>query len=114
MTKPIHQWQKEAHALAVEKGFYDGRTSDDPTWDACRLMKMVAELAEAYEEIKSGTPFILEQQEGKKPTGLGIELADVFIFLCDFAESKGIDLEKMVELKFEHNRTRPRMHGKRI
>ena len=111
--KSILQWQEAAHKLAVEKGFYKGRTNEDPLWDATRLMKLVAELAEAYEEVKAGNVESV-RFEGLKPVGLGIELADVFIFLCDFAESKGIDLERMVEIKHEYNCSRPHMHGKRL
>lgn len=109
---PIYQWQRMAHDLAKEKGFYDGRAHNDPTWDACRLMKMVAELAEAYEEVKTGDVSYFRRGENDRPEGLGIELADVFLFLCDFCESKGIDLEKMVEIKHEYNKKRARMHGK--
>ncbi len=130
----IKEWQVAAHDLAVEKGFYDGRTENDPVWDACRLMKIVGEVAEAYEEIKVGKEPSLywrgthavvdglavykpecygkEVQASLKPVGLGPELADVLLFVFDFAESKGIDLEQMLEIKHNFNKSRARMHGK--
>ena len=113
MTLTISQWQKAAHDLAIDKGFYDG-DKDPLLWDATRLMKMVAELAEAYEEVKAGREDLSFWYDGDKPVGLGIELADVFLFLVDFAESKGFDLEACVRVKHEYNCTRERMHGKKI
>ncbi len=110
--KSISEWQTAAHGLAVAKGFYDGRAFDDPTWDACRLMKIVAELSEAYECVKRDLPERIGV--GGKPEGLSAELADVFLFLADFSESKNINLEECVERKHAYNQTRPRLHGKRL
>lgn len=112
--RTLREWQVIAHSLAVEKGFYKGRDStNDLLWDATRLMKIVAELAEAYEDIKKGNTTDRLDENGK-PQGLGHELADVFLFLVDFAESKNIDLESVVETKHRFNCSRPYMHGNKL
>lgn len=41
------------------------------------------------------------------------ELADAILRILDLCGSKGIDIEKHVELKMKYNQTRERMHGKK-
>jgi NTP pyrophosphatase (non-canonical NTP hydrolase) len=111
-VKTISEWQKEAHALAVEKGFHKGKDPFSPTRIGERLAQIHGEISEALECVKSGRmelywgskmsmPFDIEEgdssevifSKGWKPEGFGIELADVFLRTCDFAESVNIQLD---------------------
>lgn len=49
-----------------------------------------------------------------KPEGFGIELADTIIRIADLAGHLGIDLEKLIRLKWEYNVDRPFKHGRRV
>lgn len=46
-----------------------------------------------------------------KPEGFPSELADVIIRVADLAERLGIDLEHEIQLKYDYNQTREKMHG---
>jgi hypothetical protein len=46
-----------------------------------------------------------------KPTGFGIELADAVIRIMDVCGWLGIELDEMLQIKMEYNRSRPMRHG---
>ena len=115
--KDIMTWQREAHALAVSKAFYEGKDKRDPVFIGSRLALIHREISEATECVCQGRMelgyvdpgrdnflpdkvlrgFWQEDYEHRiskmKPEGFPIELADVFLRLCDFAESQGIQLD---------------------
>lgn len=114
-AKTIKQWQEAAHALATSKGWHtrrDGSPVDplDPERIASRLANIHAELSEALDAVAHGQMAFYLGPDGK-PEGFGVELADVFIRLCDLAESVGVDIDAMAEAKHKYHRTRPRRHG---
>jgi NTP pyrophosphatase (non-canonical NTP hydrolase) len=113
--KTISDWQKEAHALAVEKGWYEGVTDNlSPTRIGSRLALIHGEISEALDCVSKGKmalyysfadgstipgPNPITQTAAQlgaiaKPEGFPIELADVFLRLCDFAESMGIQMDE--------------------
>lgn len=47
----------------------------------------------------------------KKPDGMWVELADCIIRILDLAGAYDIDMEALVKLKHEYNKTRPFRHG---
>ena len=101
----------EAHAIAVEKGWYE-RPRDVPELIAlCH-----SELSEALEcwrhlqdEIDLETPKTFDSEP--KPVGFPIELADAIIRIVDMAAHLGVDLDAAVKVKMAYNRTRPHRHG---
>ncbi len=125
----------ESHAIAVQKGWYD---NGGPSPLECHML-MVTELAEASEEVrnkklplylKGSAGFIscevthagitemmseVERHYGNlenlKPEGEATELADVIIRIGDYFAKRGWDLEAVVKLKMDYNRTRPQKHG---
>ena len=122
--------QKQIHDLAVEKGWWEswGNPLDRlPT----TLMLMVSELAECLEEYRNGRGALeiyYEFPDGVysalhsrlkvdgtweygKPCGIPVELADCAIRIKDTCEALEIDLEKVIEMKYEFNKTRPYQHG---
>jgi len=88
----ISELQKQAHAIAKEKGWWD-KPRDWP--EICCLIH--SELSEALEEYRRGrdvTEIRYEAAFGKplKPLGFPIELADAVIRMMDWMECHGASL----------------------
>lgn len=49
--------------------------------------------------------------QSKKPEGIAAELADVIIRVLDYCAYAGIDIENVLEVKHEYNKSRPYRHG---
>lgn len=68
-----------------------------------------ARIAEAALTIrKSERPLFRAEQ---KPEGIAAELADVIIRVLDYCAYAGIDIENVLEVKHEYNKSRPYRHG---
>lgn len=129
----ISKLVEEAYDHAATSGFWDAshvrsyaQAASFMTNDVCReissrLMLIVSEAAEAMEDARSNpvaafmpSSNLLPDLNGvrHKPEGFGSELADIVIRVADLAGGMGLDLEQEIRAKLEHNKTRPRMHGK--
>ena len=109
--KPVTQ--QEIHTLAVEKGWWEDKLPTDRVPEA--LMLIVTEIGEAMEhwrDLDLTNPRYSFLDEKGKPDGLGIELADAIIRIRDLGEALGFDVEELVRVKHEFNKTRPRLHGR--
>ena len=49
--------------------------------------------------------------QSKKPEGIAAELADVIIRVLDYCAYAGIDIENVLKVKHEYNKSRPYRHG---
>ena len=106
----ITELQKEIHATANSKGWWDAPRNIGELIALCH-----AELSEALEEVRSGaklTEIDFTIDVAAKPEGFPIELADVMIRVLDMAAGLGIDLEQAIHIKMAYNKTRPHKHGK--
>ena len=105
--------QNEIHQLAVEKGWWKGKSPSRPSEFLFeKLFLIVTELAEAVEEYRKGKGFneIYLGDKGK-PEGFGIEIADARIRIDDLCGYLKIDVEEAVRIKHNFNKTRPYRHG---
>lgn len=95
--KPLSEIQREVHATALSKGWYE---RERPPLEL--LMLITTEVAECAEEWRRPE---LDMR------AVGEELADIVIRVADAAAYWGIDLEQAVLAKMERNRARPHRHG---
>jgi NTP pyrophosphatase (non-canonical NTP hydrolase) len=77
------------------------------------LMLCVTELSEAMEEWRDGRIQLYYDHEGK-PKGFETEIADCLIRLFHLCGDLGIDIEKVLEIKMNYNKTRPFHHGRLV
>lgn len=117
---------KLVHTLAREKGWYE-----KPKTPLEAQMLIVSEIGEAAEEVRKGTLPIYAhstcldvpvtttnyediREQNLKPEGEVIELADAIIRILDYAEYRGFDIARAVELKHNYNKSRSYKHGGKI
>ena len=133
----MRHMQKEVHELAKANGWWpeDADLRIVPE----KLALIHSEISEALEEYRSlkdrdiqdvyfpdATSGYIDPDSGQyvdwaegqapewKPEGFGVELADAIIRIFDLAEFLGINMEDLVQLKHQYNRTRSYRHGGKL
>ncbi|MBU9711089.1 MazG nucleotide pyrophosphohydrolase domain-containing protein [Evansella tamaricis] len=91
----INKLCKEAHEIAISKGWYD-----EPIETGTKIALIHSEVSEALEADRKGDKENFVE-----------ELADVCIRVFDLCGSQDIDLEKAILTKMEKNRGRSYKHG---
>lgn len=97
----LNNYAKTCHEIAVSKGFWEGRDTEDVLSTLAELMLIVTEVAEAAEAVRHSDK-----------ANFAEELADICIRVFDTATAHSIDLEQEIVNKMVKNRDRPHMHGK--
>lgn len=139
LTGTLNELATWATENSEEHGFYDDEPTDPEAlriYNGNRLMLIVSEVAEAFEELRAGSEVTETYYQGgstaripaanrpraielgwipaiPKPEGIPSELADILIRVFDFAGRNKIDLSIVVE-KMLYNQTRPYKHGKKF
>lgn len=123
----LNEFAKEVHENAVAHGWWDEERSFGDIVALCH-----SELSEALEEYRSGnkvikgypTPMLYYSGGGyvateptaicHKPEGIAVELADCIIRILDYCGKEGIDIDAVLRVKHEYNKTRPYKHGGKV
>lgn len=123
----LNDLAKEIHENAKAHGWYDDKRSFGEIVALCH-----SELSEALEEYRSGKPMAyyypetpckcnlnvyatdLDKWHGEKLEGIATEMIDCLIRILDWCGSEGIDVDKLVRLKHEYNKSRPYKHGGKV
>jgi len=112
----ITELQQKIHEWANRKGWWEDSPKKtrhkDWVFITSKLALVSSEISEAIEELRNGNMNVYYADESPKPEGFGVELADAVIRILDIAESVGMDLETLIQLKMDYNETRGHKHGK--
>ncbi|MCP5006494.1 MAG: hypothetical protein GY941_21530 [Planctomycetes bacterium] len=102
--KAIGLIQKDVHATALQKGWWEGRHRS--TAECIALMH--SELSEALEAARYDNP---TDEHCGLFGNLEVELADCIIRIMDFCEHAGLNLADALVAKAEYNKDRDYKHG---
>jgi hypothetical protein len=124
--KTLGEWSKEIYKNAAAHSWHDEPRSFAEIVALCH-----SELSEALEEYRSGRPMIYGgcnmlgcredclrcgklETLGVKPEGKAVEMIDCLIRILDWCGAEGIDVDRIVRIKHEYNKTRPFRHGGKV
>lgn len=100
----IEKFAKAVHQNAVEHGWWDEERTFGEIVALCH-----SELSEALEAYRKGEEMCWID-EGK-PEGIATELIDCVIRIFDYLAHENVNIEEILVLKHEYNKTRPYKHG---
>ena len=103
----INEVAKQIHENAVDHGWWEGeRTFPE-------IVALIhSEVSEALEEYRNGhSATEIYFSDNGKPEGIPTELADVIIRVLDYCGYAGIDIDRIISMKHEYNKSRPYRHG---
>lgn len=117
----INEIAKDIHQNAKDHGWWDDDRSGAEVIALCH-----SELSEALEEMRAGKPLAYvnypngvivtdsDLYKNYKPEGVAVELVDCIIRILDYLASKNIDVERLLDIKHQYNKSRPYKHGKQF
>lgn len=121
-----HGWWEEERSFGdiislchseLSEALEEYRNKRPPIWFACNPTDYFAgcrKMTHCKSKISNlGCVGVDEQcqYKDKKPEGTAVELADCIIRILDYCGKMEIDIEKIIKLKHEYNKTRPYRHG---
>lgn len=86
-------------------------------WSACvptdvfAGCKHMIHCKSAKSNLGCKSPFVHCQYRDAKPEGIAVEMADCIIRILDWCGKEGIDIDEIIRIKHEFNKTRPYKHG---
>lgn len=100
----INELAKDIHENAVAHGWWE---SDRGLAEIIALCH--SELSESLEAYRNGEELVWDNNG--KPDGIAVELIDCVIRIFDYLAKEKVDIEQIMRIKHEYNKTRPYKHG---
>ena|SRR3990167_5266942 len=110
LCEQLNTLASECYRIAYQHGFKS--IIDDENEAGARMLLMVTEIVEAFEEVRKGEKLYKIYYINGKPEGIPIELADCIIRILDTCHANGIDIAEAIDIKMKYNEGRPYKHGK--
>lgn len=101
----INDWAKEAWDITDSKGFHTGRSILE------KIALVMSELGEGVDAVRDSPKPLYYHDYSSKPEGVSVELVDTIIRIMDMFVTEKWDLEEILRLKLEYNKTRSYKHG---
>ncbi len=102
--KSINEIAKDIHENAVAHGWWEDDRSVAEIVALCH-----SELSESLEAYRNGEELVWDNNG--KPDGIAVELIDCVIRIFDYLAKEKVDIEEIIRIKHEYNKTRPYKHG---
>ena len=102
----LNELAAEIYTTAEDKGFHPKDEEPDVAAWLANLHSEVSEAWECFRTNDMGTRIV-----DSKPEGFPSEMADVLIRCLDSMYALGIDINHIIEMKMNYNRTRSYRHG---
>lgn len=122
MELKLNDFAREVHQNAKDHGWWDEPRSFGDIIALCH-----SELSEALEEYRADRPMVYARDivtheicepdrmiPEDKPEGIAVEMIDCVIRVLDWCGHENIDIESILRLKHEYNKTRPYKHGGKV
>ena len=132
----LNELAKEIHENAVAHGWWDEKRSFGDIVALCH-----SELSEALEEYRANRTMVWHDCDidamcewetkvddsdcpadepcdcpyyHEKPEGIAVEMIDCIIRILDWCGKEGLDVDAILQVKHEYNKTRPYRHGGKV
>ena len=100
----INEIAKDIHNNAVAHGWWEDDRSVAEIVALCH-----SEPSESLEAYRNGEELVWDNNG--KPDGIAVELIDCVIRIFDYLVKEKVDIEEIIRIKHEYNKTRPYKHG---
>ena len=112
MIPTLNDLANEIHTDAEEHGWWEEERSFGDIVALCH-----SELSEALEEHRSRRMYnevYFNESSPTKPEGIAIEMVDCVIRILDWAAHYHVDMDGLIRMKMDYNKTRPYRHGGKV
>ena len=103
----INDFANEVHDNAVAHGWWEEKRPFGEIIALCH-----SELSEALEAYRNREDMVW--MNGDKPDGIAVEMCDCIIRILDYLAEENIDVEYVLQLKHEYNKSREYKHGGKV
>ena len=114
LIRLVH-WRRRPRPAAIAASSLDALRAARPSWRVRLrgLPMLLADLAFAALVVAIARPqhLLTTTRSDSASEGIAIEMLDCIIRILDWCGKEGVDVDALMSLKHEYNKTRPYRHG---